>query len=272
MDSLTSLTTAAVEGLPPTAHPAEATDANCGATGGGLPPVSNGIAAVAARIQERAFQLSIEQAALAEAEEELEEARLTLEKETNANAAVRRGMLTAEKERHGLELEHMQHEEEAERMEKEERELREEAESIRERAAEVAKKWDDVAAEVVAPHSVRTETYCRRAEGRIRRKKNRIQKRERRLDRLALKAENGREDAATMHRERERVRDELREMEKREEAEDENIAGQAMQIRATLNKRASLRAALEDAREHHRKANAHMLRWEEECSRLANRR
>ena len=200
------------------------------------PPFSNGILAVAARIQERAFQLSNERAALETEGVDLKEAKAVLEGETRKNASVRREMLTAVRSLHGAELGLIGAEEEAEKVRREVEEIEEETRRIGEEAQRHMSKWKSIASDVYAKHDVKTELYRRRVEGKIWEKEEKIRERERKLDMLALKADMLHEEAVTMQLERERVTDEIREMDEREEREDEEIVGVAMQIRATLDK------------------------------------
>ena len=72
-----------------------------------------------------------------------------------------------------------------------------------------------------------------------------------------------------MQREMHRLQEETAEMESREEAEDEEVAALAMQIRATIRKKASLRGALEEARQRHGEANERMLRMEREVTKYS---
>lgn len=226
--------------------------------------MSNNIAAVAARIQERALQLSKEQAALVEAEATLERAKKTLEHETRENVALKREMLNVFRRRDGAELEWMDAEERVETLEKRVAELRRATERAEEAHARMHARWEHAECEIYAAHEVKRELVRRREEGKRARCEERRKRRRDELEALRETAARANEEAREMHREREEIQKFVRELDECEEREDEEMAGLAMQIKATLAKRASLRLSLEDAQQQHAEANAYMLRCEKE--------
>mmetsp|Transcript_1523 Transcript_1523/g.2044 ORF Transcript_1523/g.2044 Transcript_1523/m.2044 type:complete len:271 (+) Transcript_1523:109-921(+) len=200
-----------------------------------LPP-SNGLAAVAARIQERANALASERAELELLQAELEEANSTLESETITNSIVRKSYLTAVRTRHGLELDVLRLQDECNELTQSTNIAREQVDEISNTTEEIKERWNKAITNSYAPHGIRKELYKRRIEGRVRRRQEKRRKRERKLDNLALKAHSYAEEAESMHREREKLREEIREMDEREEREDEEIAALDMQIKSTLAK------------------------------------
>ena len=142
-------------------------------------------------------------------------------------------------------------------------------EQIRAATAERRSRWSDVEAMVCVPHEVEAGTHHLAARDVLRRLDERRERRARRLTRLTDRTRLAAEDCAALQREMDRLREEMAEMERREEAEDEEVAALAMQIRATIRKKSSLRGAVEEARQRHAEANGRMLRMEQEVTKYS---
>jgi len=84
------------------------------------------------------------------------------------------------------------------------------------------------------------------------------------LDAFALNRQKYGDEAIALEREKERLKLEVKKMRNTEKKEDEEIAGLAFQITATLNKRRSLRLALEEAKDMNKRENDNMLKREKE--------
>jgi len=84
------------------------------------------------------------------------------------------------------------------------------------------------------------------------------------LDAFALNRQKYGDEAIALEREKERLKLEVKKMRYTEKKEDEEIAGLALQITATLNKRRSLRLALEEAKDMNKRENDNMLKREKE--------
>ncbi len=122
------------------------------------------------------------------------------------------------------------------------------------------------------PHLVTIESFQRALEGDLKERGEKKRKREEMLDSYVSERQRNLEMHSDLGRDQERIENEIDALRQSEVAEDEEIAACAMQIRATLSKRASLRSALEDARRRNRDASANMDRWEEVCMKLADER
>lgn len=68
-----------------------------------------------------------------------------------------------------------------------------------------------------------------------------------------------------MRTETDRIREERAEMDRREEEDDEETVALNMQIKSVLAKKASLRSALNDAREMQQTASSNRNTWERQC-------
>lgn len=226
-----------------------------------------GIATVAARIRDRALQLEATRTELRQAQTDLDQAKTALSSHRQINSSVRADMLEAVRSRHGVELELLKVEQQTGGMEDEIAAINEEAEQTRQATAQLRGKYARIETDIYARHEVEVGTYRLAAEDVVKRQERKRRKRERRLDDLALKADQCREEASAMERECTRLRDVVADMDGQEEREDEEVAALAMQIRATLKKKSSLRAALQEAKDRHREANEYMLRWEKEITR-----
>ena len=228
-----------------------------------------GIATVAQRIRDRALQLEAARWELSQLRATVRSARDALTAERRTGAAARAGLLTAQRARDGAELELLAVQDRTVAVEDDIGRLRDEAEQTRKVATERRTKWSSVESAVCVPHEVEVGTYQLAARDAVRRLDEKRERRTRRLTQLADRTHLVAQDCADMQREMDRLREEMTEMEAREEAEDEEVAALAMQIRATIRKKTSLRGALEEARERHGEANERMLRMEREVTKYS---
>ena len=231
--------------------------------------VAGGIATVAQRIRDRALQLEATRFELSQLQNTVQTARDTLAAERRSNAAVRTDLLTALQSRHGVELKLLSVQDRTEAVEEEIGRIQDQTEQIRQTAAERRAQWSSVESAVCVPHEVEAGTYQLAAQDAVRRLDEERQRRTRHLTRLADRTNRVLEDCADLQREMGRLQEETAEMESREEAEDEEVAALAMQIRATVRKKASLRGALEEARQRYEEANERMLRMEREVTKYS---
>jgi len=231
---------------------------------------AGGIATVAQRIRDRALQLEAARRELSQLEATVRTARDDLAAERRSHAAGRADLLTAVRSRHGVELELLAVRDRAVAVDDEIGRIRAEAAQVRTAAAERRERWADAEAALCVPHEVEAGTHRLAAEDAVRRLEERREERERRLRGLADRTARAAEEEAEQRREADRLREEAAELEGREEAEDEEVAALAMQIRATIRKKSSLRGALEEARERHGEANDRMLRMEREVTKYSS--
>ena len=114
------------------------------------------------------------------------------------------------------------------------------------------------------------ETYHLAAADAVRHLDERRAARVRQLEKLANRTEAAAAAAESMAAESDHLRSEIDAMAQREEAEDEDVAALAMQIRATIRKKASLRGATEEAKKRYAEANERMLAMERKVVEYSN--
>lgn len=250
---------------------------------------SDSILAVANKIHERALQLASERGARDVAQAELESVRTILEEETKRFHKVRRRLLSSIRTRNGIELEvykirdkHRENIETAIRLEKETKELEQQSHDL-------DRQWRETVSELCAPHQAKRDIYQRILESRLAKHQRTTERRKRKLDFLHNEANHCIEQRKSASTEIEELAALTTAMEDREENEDEEIASLSMQINAMISKvrsnfsvalvstannkplftlamqRASLRRAVEEAKENNDTANEDMTMWEQRC-------
>ena len=206
---------------------------------------TNSIAAVAARIQERAYQLSSERTRLQQTQLELEEIQKLYQTEIDKNAQVRREMLTTVRMRNGIELDSvMKIQEEIINYEQKLDNAEEEYNDAEMKLQKLENIWEKMEVNVYADHEVKLELYKRKIEGKIERRKARKKRREDRLNELIKTSLDADKNATLLHREIANAREEIRRLDLSEEREDEEISALAMNIRATVAKVSSYVSSL----------------------------
>lgn len=206
---------------------------------------TNSIAAVAARIQERAYQLSSERTRLQQTQLELEEIQKLYQTEIDKNAQVRREMLTTVRMRNGIELDSvMKSQEEIINYEQKLDNAEEEYNDAEMKLQKLENIWEKMEVNVYADHEVKLELYKRKIEGKIERRKARKKRREDRLNELIKTSLDADKNATLLHREIANAREEIRRLDLSEEREDEEISALAMNIRATVAKVSSYVSSL----------------------------
>mmetsp|Transcript_7506 Transcript_7506/g.9263 ORF Transcript_7506/g.9263 Transcript_7506/m.9263 type:complete len:236 (-) Transcript_7506:630-1337(-) len=225
---------------------------------------SNSITAVASRIQERALQLASERASLNVILTELKQANETLQLESKENAKIRRKLLSIVRSRHEVELEFIGVQDEIATLGEKTNHLKNDTKENMVKISKIHDEWNDIAKDIYAKHETKRELYKRKKMKDIEFLEQQKRRREERLEKLTKDSEDANKDAAFMHNEREKLRNELVELNEQEEREDEELSALVMQIKATLAKKSSLRETLKDAQDMHREANENALKWEQE--------
>ncbi|KAL9179932.1 hypothetical protein ACHAXT_007902 [Thalassiosira profunda] len=227
--------------------------------------MQSSLAAVASRIAERNNALRNELASLDLLKSQQSEAERSEAADELRSAEVRRGLLAAVRSRHGLELECLRLAEEARKSDASAAALRNKTEALATRTTELAKKFDEEHAPVYAKHGVATKLHAMKEGARLAAAEGRKREREDRLATLRERAGRQRGEAGGMRAEAARVREECEERDRREEEDDEETVALAMQIRSVLAKKASLRSALNEAKEVHSTASSNREAWERRC-------
>lgn len=199
--------------------------------------IMDSIVAVAARIQDRANQLSSEQSILEILHVQVKDANYALEEKSEQNCRIREELLSKTMTRHSTELEVLRRKREIEELEEKISRLQNiEIGQLEQRVAVQRLEHDRVSSTVYATHEFEMELYRRKIESKLRLRRNKEMKRKGKLNDLILGSVSNREEITSIHKERMEIGDEISAMREMEVREDEEIASIAMQIRATLAK------------------------------------
>jgi chromosome segregation ATPase len=231
---------------------------------------SSNIAAVAARLQDRATQLVSEKASLGLTASELSDAQAILDKERRVNATLRKSVLETVVQRHSAELDVMRLEEQKESIEANTQRVQRQLDNASDENELQKEEWDDKARSLYVKHVVDMDVCLRQWEAATKHQQDAKQRKETRLRELTRKSVEAQRHIMGM---KERIKDLQRELlaaEEKEEDDDEEAAAMAMQIKATLAKKKSLREALRSVQEELQTVNEAMLEKENECMQLSN--
>jgi chromosome segregation ATPase len=191
---------------------------------------------VAQRIQERNNALATEQATFELLRDQLELAKNQLKSDQLATQSVRKGLLTAVRSRHGVELDCLALTEETTKIAEETSTLQSSIEAIRNKSSDLHRKFNEEQAPLYSTHTVSTTLHTRASESLLIRAQRKKSKREEKIHHLKSEGERQRVEVERMKDEMGRIRDMLDELDRREEEEDEEMVGVTMQIRQILAK------------------------------------
>jgi chromosome segregation ATPase len=195
----------------------------------------NGIAAVAAKFQDRASQLVSEQATLDLNLEKLKEVQSKLRQEELDNRKARLEMLTSVCKRQTIELDLMKLEDEIVVKERCVAQDRDEVEKLQAKI-EHMRRYAATLEAYYSTHTTETDLFRRIFEGEIRQKEQDAEQREQTLRNLLRNSEQVKLEIEDVNRQTEQLIQEQRQLELQAELEDEEIAAIGMQIKATLSK------------------------------------
>lgn len=201
-----------------------------------LTSATSSLAAVATRIQERNNALRSELATLELLKSQQEQAHEYLKADQLASTEIRKELLTAVRSRHGLEFECIQTKEFSNTIEKITETVQSKLEEVRRRSEELKRKFDEEQAPIYAAHAISTKIYSVQSEELFVRAQRRKQQREDLLKQLIDKTRRQREEASEMRAERQRIREECLEMDRREEEEDEETMALNLQVKSIIAK------------------------------------
>jgi len=228
---------------------------------------TKGMAAVAARIRERALALRSSRAELETARIEMARIESEASAEVSKNSSCRAVLLQSLQSRNATELDALRADDASSALEDEIRRLRAETTGILELVRARRLRWAKFEAGVCARHVVEVGMIKLAADAMVGRWEGSQRRRESYLDQLSQSAEALRDEADSMADEEGRLRESMEKMDKEEGRDDEEMTALDMQIRTILRKKTSLRAALREAKDRHLEANEYMLSMEREMSR-----
>lgn len=201
-----------------------------------LPPAAEGIAAVAARIQDRANQLSSERAVLELVQAEQAEQQALLDEAAEECGLVRREYLSAIRARHGVELELWRVESLKtaclESMDK----LQQETKEMRQYKEELQSSWGQLVNDALADHQLKREIYRHSAQASIGQREDLMQKRSRQLASLQKRIETFRRNERSIEQEKKKIQKELEQFKKAEQKEDEEVSKLALEVKEVVAK------------------------------------
>jgi len=235
-----------------------------------IPPPSLNIISIASRIQDRANQLSLEQSNLKILHNCVKDSNNALQQESEKNSYVREELLSKTREKDAIDLDLIFQKRKIEDINKKISILRnKEITQLNKIVTGQRLEYDRVSTTVYAPHEFKIENFRRNIESKLRSRREKILKRERKLKKLLADAKRFHEEATSTNKKQQERNDAIQVLDDMEVKEDEEITALAMQIRATLTKRMSLRSALQHAKERNNEVNQNMLKWEQECVQLS---
>jgi chromosome segregation ATPase len=228
------------------------------------------ISAIALRIQEKADALTTERQTLQEIQTKIQSISELHNLQLSKNKVLQYDVLQQTKTKIGLEIEVARRDDRIRELKRKILARDSEMEDLKQHIQSLQNQADREVEDVFAPHLVTIESFQRNIEQNLNEHNERRRKRQHTFDSFVAEREKNLESVKDMKRHQEKLEMEIEVMKQVEVAEDEEIAALAMQIKATLSKRTSLRGALEDGRKRNRVATEKMIQWEEECMKYSN--
>jgi hypothetical protein len=194
------------------------------------------LASIAVQIQDRALILVCERGLRDVAEVERDQAQYIFEKESKQNSMARRTLLKVLRSRHGFELELFRIKEQQEEQLVANKKLLKEADRLNEQAEEMEGSWKRSVDELYAEHKAKRQLYQQFLESRIHQRQRQTKLEDDRVGFLERRAREMQADEKELAVQMERVEEETKVTDSREEEEDEEVSSLALQIKATLSK------------------------------------
>lgn len=195
-----------------------------------------GIAAVAAQIQDRALQLSSEQAVLELVQAEQAGQQALLNEASDECGAVRRDFLAGVRMRYGVELElwkvQGKKQECIEALDK----LHLEAEDLRAHKEEIQSNWGLTVSDLLADHQLKQEIYRYSIQTSMDERAKIMEKRSSQLQSLSASVATFRTDKVSMKKEKEKLLEALKNQREAEQAEDEEISNIGLEVQKMIDK------------------------------------
>ena len=201
-----------------------------------LPPAAEGMAAVVARIQDRAAQLVSERRMLTLVEAEEEEQQTILNDEQEAWGTVRLEYLSAMRSRHGVE-------EELWKMEEHKKDCLESMEVLQNETQElcvhketIQADWEELAGNVLVGHDLKREIYRSSIQAHMETREQQLMKRKRQLMAIHQKVDSYRKDTQSAEKETSKLERAVKRLKSTELEEDEDLSNLALRVRETVAK------------------------------------
>mmetsp|Transcript_32011 Transcript_32011/g.52889 ORF Transcript_32011/g.52889 Transcript_32011/m.52889 type:complete len:255 (+) Transcript_32011:57-821(+) len=228
---------------------------------------SGGMASsIALQIQDRALLLASERGLRDAAAVVRDQVLVQHKDQSKTHQVLRHKLLSELRTRHGFELElycmkeqHAEHELSVQKRQQE-------AQVLNEQAIEMQDSWKRSVDQIFAPHQAKRRRYQDCLEQCIRKRQRHSQRQQQKLDFLQKRAREMSRDQEDMLSQRVDTLARTEATDAREEEEDEQVSSLALQIKATLSKRSTLRRSLQAAQEAYRKVNDEMTKWENACT------
>ena len=197
---------------------------------------SEGIHAVAARIQDRASQLMSERRVLDLVKAEQDQQQAALDEEMESCGMVRREYLSAVRSRHGLELELWKIEEQKKECMASIKKLQDETESFQAKKQEIQSSWEDLVSNVLADHYLNREIYRHSMQSQIQGRDELISHRNQQLIALTQDVAYFRNANHEARHQQTRLQEEIEDLKDAEEEEDKELSHIAAQVHEMIAK------------------------------------
>jgi hypothetical protein len=195
---------------------------------------TNGIASVAKRMKERVVTLQKERDILRETEAAWEEERARLDHLQQEHAGIRRQYLEEIRNRHGVELEVLQQQENQFQCEQSIDTMIQETETILQNTVERQAAWDTTMQSLFAQHECQTELYAKNVQGQIRAHEQREANRERRLVVLRQHMDDWDGEQDWWHAQQTQMGADMERSQTNESQENYAVQALAVQVRSSL--------------------------------------
>jgi chromosome segregation ATPase len=190
--------------------------------------------AVAARIQDRAMQLLLEQTKLNDAKTELQKIQDSARKESQVNDSRRRILLATTNSRNGVELELYKARDKISDYKKLIQKLREETQKIEDQTKKVEAQWKDDVENIYSRCQLEMELYQHSLETSLQANEQRANQRVEQLDQLEARARNLNEEEGALRRACQTLETDIERLEREEEDGDEEVSSLALEVREAL--------------------------------------
>lgn len=197
---------------------------------------TEGIAAVAERIRERANQLNSELAVLELVKTEQDQQQAILDDEVDKCESVRRKYLSSTRSRHGIELELWRIEGQRKDCRESIEEQRQQTKDILEYKQELQENWESLVRDVLSVHSLHREIYRHSIHNSIEEREKLTVKRDRQLSALAQHVDSFNNSKEKIKEEQKVVGEEIENLKRSEQQGDAKVSSLAAQIREMLAK------------------------------------
>jgi chromosome segregation ATPase len=196
---------------------------------------SNSMAALAARIQDRATQFISEQTKLQSLAAELEHTRAVEQNESDTNTSLRRDLLETTCSRHSIELEIYDAREKTNSHMQSIQTLEEETEKIKEETETVETKWENDIKNIYAPHQSKIELYTQAIEFARETRESKINEKRQRHEAVEERIQRLKDEEEHFRRQSRDLQMQITGLEKEELQGDAQVSSLATQVQSALS-------------------------------------